>query len=358
MADVQEYKCPNCGGALSFDSHIQKMKCPFCDSEFEMEALQALDNDLNQNQVDADWGQAGSGTWSEDETGGMKVYVCQSCGGEIVGDATMGATSCPYCDNPVVVKGSFAGDLKPDFIIPFKLDKNASKAALGNHLLKKFFLPKAFKSQNHIDEVKGLYVPFWLFDADVDGEVSYEATTVRHWSDSNYDYTETSYYDVYRSGQIAFDKIPIDGSSQMPDDLMESVEPFDFNEATAFQSAYMAGYLADRYDVDDKQSIQRANQRIKKSTEDSFASTVTGYSTVTAKNSNIRTYNGQTHYAMYPVWILNTTYKNEKYLFAMNGQTGKFVGNLPLDKGKFAATLSILTVGLTAIITLIQYLVF
>lgn len=356
MADVQEYKCPNCGGALNFDSHIQKMKCPFCESEFAMEELESLDEDLDKKQDEFKWQSPGSGTWSEDETNGMSVYVCQSCGGEIVGDATMGATSCPYCDNPVVVKGSFAGDLKPDFIIPFKHDKAAAKTGLNNHLLKKFFLPKVFKDQNHIDEVKGVYVPFWLFDSDVDGEVNYEATTVRHWSDSNYDYTETSYYDVYRAGSIAFDKVPIDGSSQMPDDLMESVEPFDFSEATKFQTAYMAGYLADRYDVDDKESIKRANERIKKSTEDSFASTVTGYSTVTTKSSNVRTTNGKTSYAMYPVWILNTTYNNEKFLFAMNGQTGKFVGNLPLDKGKFAATLGILTAGLTVVITLLQYL--
>ncbi|MCR4611300.1 MAG: hypothetical protein K5644_05335 [Lachnospiraceae bacterium] len=357
MADVQEYKCPNCGGALNFDSGIQKMKCPFCDCEFEMDALKELDADLDKNVEDEfTWEAAGSGQWTEEETQGMKVYVCQSCGGEIVGDETMGATSCPYCDNPVVVKGSFAGDLKPDFIIPFKHDRNAAKEGLNKHLLKKFFLPKVFKDQNHIDEVKGLYVPFWLFDTDVDGQVNYEATKVRHWSDSNYDYTETSYFNVYRAGNIAFDKIPVDGSTQMPDDLMESVEPFDFNEATNFQTAYMAGYLADRYDVDDKQSINRANERVKQSTEDSFKESVVGYTTVTTKNSNIRTFNGKTSYAMYPVWILNTTYNDEKFLFAMNGQTGKFVGNLPLDKGKFALTLAGLTVGLTAIITLLQFL--
>lgn len=361
MADLNEYKCPNCGGALNFDSGIQKMKCPFCDCEFEMEELKALDEELNKVKADDEfkWDGADGEKWSEAETEHMKVYVCQSCGGEIVGDENTGATSCPYCDNPVVIKGSFAGDLKPDYIIPFKLDKKAAKEGLNNHLLKKFFLPKIFKDQNHIDEVKGIYVPFWLFDTDVDGQVNYKTTTVRHWSDSNYDYTETSYYSVYRAGKLGFDRIPVDGSTQMPDDLMESIEPFDFvGGAKEFQTAYMAGYLADRYDVDDKQSINRANERVKASTEEEFEKTVTGYSTVQVENSNIRTYNGKTSYAMYPVWILNTTYKNEHYLFAMNGQTGKFVGNLPTDWGKFWATLGLLSLGLSGIALLLQYLIY
>ena len=359
MAELNEYKCPNCGGALEFNSSIQKMKCPFCDCEFEMDELKALDEELESVNADDEfkWSGASGGTWTEEETANMKVYVCQSCGGEIVGDETMGATSCPYCDNPVVVKGSFAGDLKPDFIIPFKHDKKEAKENFNQHLLKKFFLPKNFKDQNHIDEVKGIYVPFWLFDTDVDGKVTYKATTVRHWSDSKYDYTETSYYSVYRAGTIGFDRIPVDGSSQMPDDLMESVEPFNFEEgAKEFQTAYMAGYLADRYDVDDKQSIERANERVKASTEEAFRDTVKGYSTVTVESSNIRAFNGKTSYAMYPVWVLNTTYKDDKYLFAMNGQTGKFVGNLPTDRGKFWGTFTALCLGISGIALLLQYL--
>lgn len=358
MSELNEYKCPNCGGALNFDSGIQKMKCPFCDCEFEMDALKQLDADLTNVADDFTWESASNETWSEDETGDMKVYVCNSCGGEIVGDANMGATSCPYCDNPIVVKGTFSGDLKPNYIIPFKLDKKAAKEGLNKHLSGKFFLPKVFKDENHIDEVKGVYVPFWLFDTDVEGQVNYDATTVRHFSDSNYDYTETSHYNIYRAGNIAFDRIPVDGSTQMPDDLMESVEPFDFSEAKDFQTAYMAGYLADKYDVTSEQSILRANERVKKSTEEAFMSSVHGYSSVSVKNSNIKTYNGKTSYAMYPVWILNTTYKDKKYLFAMNGQSGKFVGNLPTDRGKFWTLFAAITAGFTLIATLIQYLMY
>jgi DNA-directed RNA polymerase subunit RPC12/RpoP len=102
--------------------------------------------------------QAGS-QWQEGEADGLRVYGCKQCGGEIVADETTGATHCPYCGNPVVLTGHFAGLLKPDLVIPFKVDKKAAIAALQNHYKGKTLLPKVFKDQNHIEEVKGLYVP-------------------------------------------------------------------------------------------------------------------------------------------------------------------------------------------------------
>ena len=348
---LQEYKCPCCGGAIAFDSRLQKMKCPYCDTEFEMESLRGYDEDLKKEGKDnLEWHNDARSQWTADEQNALRSYICHSCGGEIVTDATTAATECPFCGNPVVMMNQLRGDLKPDYVIPFKLDKKAAVEGLKKHLQNKFLLPKIFKTDNHIDEVKGVYVPFWLFDADADADIRYRATKTRAWSDSKYNYTETSYYSIFRAGNIGYDHVPVDGSSRMPDDLMESVEPFDFKEAVDFRTAYLAGYLADRYDVDDKQSVERANVRIKNSTEDAFRETVKGYATVTPEATNVRLHNGKTNYALYPVWILNTTYKGQKYVFAMNGQTGKFVGNLPTDKGKFWGFAALLTAVFSALI--------
>jgi len=352
MAVLQEYKCPCCDGAIAFDSSLQKMKCPFCDTEFEMDTLATYDEELKSQGTDEmEWDAAPGQQWEQDEASGLRIYVCESCGGEIVGDANLAATSCPFCDNPVVMKGQFAGDLKPDLVIPFKLDKKAAKDALKRHYSGKRLLPKLFKDENHIDEIKGVYVPFWLFDTDADANIHYKATRVRSWSDSNYVYTETSYYHVARGGSLGFQAVPVDGSSKMADDLMESIEPFDLSEAVDFKTAYLAGYLADKYDVDSDQSIVRANQRIKKSTEDAFAGTVKGYTTVIPVSSSIKLQNGRARYALYPVWLLNTTWKDKKFTFAMNGQTGKMVGDLPMDKGLYFKWL----LGLTGIIGLVAF---
>ena len=242
-------------------------------------------------------------------------------------------------------------------VIPFKLDKKAAKEGLIKHLEKKPLLPKIFKSENKIDEVKGIYVPFWLYNADVDADMRYRATRVMSWSDSKYVYTKTSHYSVLRGGSIGFENVPVDGSTKMHDDLMESIEPYDMNEAVDFQTAYLAGYFADKYDVSSSDSKERANERIKRSTEEEFARTVVGYATVIKQSGHISLNNGKPKYALLPVWLLNTTYKGEKYTFAMNGQTGKFVGDLPIDRGAFFKWLSFLSAGIGALMFGITYLV-
>lgn len=348
MANIEGFKCPNCGGAIAFDPNAQKLKCPYCDCEFDVEAAQQSQAELPKDEMH--WENKKFDTFTETDDAGVVTYVCQSCGGSILCDKNTAATSCPYCGNPVVLSGNVAGVLKPDYVIPFKLDKKAAKEALKKHLKGKFFLPKVFKDENHLDAVQGLYVPFWLFDADADARVRYRATKTRVWSDSSYTYTETSHFLVYREGSVSFQHIPVDGSEKMPDDLSESLEPYDFSEAVPFNSAYLAGYVADKYDVSEEDSLSRANQRVKTSAEDSLRSTVTGYTTVNVQDSSVLMNNGKAQYAFYPVYLLNTTWQNKKYTFAMNGQTGKFVGNLPMDKGKFAGFLIGLGFGLSAVI--------
>jgi len=348
MAGLLQYKCPCCGGAIEWNSSVQKMKCPYCDTEFELETLQAYDAELaTDTQDEMEWQDEPGSEWAEGEASNLRVYVCNSCGGSIVADENTAATVCPYCGNPTVMMGNFSGELKPDYVIPFRMDKEAAKAALEKHLSTKKLLPKVFKDKNHIDEIKGIYVPFWVFDTDADAKMRYRATRVRTWADGNYMYTQTLYYQVVREGELGFDHVPVDGSSQIPDDLMESIEPFDFSQAVPFQTAYLAGYLADKYDVGKDESISRVNDRIKRTTEQTFDATVTDYVSVQKEYGHVKLKNAQASYVLYPVWLLNTTYEGEKYTFAMNGQTGKFVGNLPMDKKLYVKKFALIA-GLTA----------
>ncbi len=352
MSEILEYKCPCCGGNIEFDSNLQKMKCPYCDTEFELESLKDYDKVLKEDSSDSDdWSQEEKVSWSDDSDGEVSVFICNSCGGQIITDITTAATSCPYCDSSVIMSGRLSGDLLPDIIIPFKLSKEDAKAKLKNHLKGKRFLPKVFKDENHLDEIKGVYVPFWLFGADADANVRYRGTKVRSWSDSRYIYTEISHYAVLRQGMLGFENVPADGSSKMADDLMQSIEPYNLQEAVDFQTAYFSGYLADRYDVKAEDTYSYVNERIKQSTEEQMRTTVEGYTTLVTENSSIHLKNGKTKYALLPVWILNTSWNDKKYTFAMNGQTGKFVGDLPCDKKAYLTWL----LGLTAAISAVVY---
>ena len=342
---ILQYKCPCCGGFISYDIRSSKLKCPYCDTEFDLETLKSYDEGLkNAKADDMNWNSEDNREHFDDDSG-MVVYVCQTCGGEIIADETTSATSCPFCGNPVIFKSRLSGELKPDYIIPFKLDKKAAKEALKKHMSGKKLLPKVFKSENHIDEVKGVYVPFWLFDADTKSHFMYDARNLRVWESGDTEYTEHEHYLVERGGSVRFERIPADGSEKMDDTLMESIEPFDFSEAVPFTPAYLAGFVADRYDVDMEECLERAKERITSSAETVFGNTVTGYQMITTTGSNVNIYNAKYLYALYPVWILNTTWEGKKYTFAMNGQTGKMVGDLPMDKKaywRYVATRSVI----------------
>ena len=258
------------------------MKCPYCDTEFDMETVKEFNEAAaNQQSDELNWESASDNSWKEDEASGMSVYICQSCGGEIVADESTGASSCPFCGNPVVMSGKFSGTLRPDFIIPFKLDKKAAKAAYYKHLEKKSFLPKVFSFENHIDEIVGVYVPFWLFDVDAQAYMTYNAERIRTWRQGNKEHTEHEYYHVDRAGGIEFEHVPTDCSRKMDDALMEAIEPYDFKDAVPFQTPYLAGYVADRYDVNMEECMGRATNRIRQSAEDALRETVKGYQTVT-----------------------------------------------------------------------------
>lgn len=352
-----EYECPCCGGTLKYDPSISKVKCEFCDSELDMEQLAALDAELaNEAPEDLSWNNEQTQMF-EDIPSGMSVYSCSSCGAQIITDSTTAATKCPFCDNPIVMMNNLKGVLKPDLVVPFKLDKKAAKAKYEEHLLGKKLLPRVFRDQNHIDEIKGVYVPFWIFDSSADADMSFKGAKLNVYTAGGYRVTESRYYRILRSGDLKFANITIDASEKMADDLMDSVEPFDLSTAVDFQTAYLAGYLADKYDVAVEKCSERANLRVKNSTAAAFRNTVTGYTSVTTESSNIRLHEGRVRYGLLPIWLLNTTWNGMKYTFAMNGQTGKFVGNLPCDKSLFnkmwfstSAIVAAVTLGLSYLI--------
>ena len=351
MSDrVTNYKCPACTGPMYYDGDNDRLQCDYCGSSFTVEEIEALLAEKTESAVEAaaaeqdaydvqpeveisieeEFDAGETEQWALED--GMMAYNCPSCGAELICDETTAAMSCPYCDNPTIIPSSVSDTLKPDLIIPFKLDKEAAKAALREHMKGKKLLPKVFSSENHIDEVKGVYVPFWLYDTEVHGDFVFSGTQVRTWSDYDYTYTETRYFDLERRGDMSIENLPVDASVQMDDDLMESIEPYDLSQAVEFKNAYLAGYFANRYDLTAEENRQRANERVKKSAHDAFCATTTGYLSAGTKHANLRVRKSRAKYAFYPVWILNTTWRGKKYTFAMNGQTGKFVGDLPIDK--------------------------
>ena len=377
---VTNYQCPACTGPPHYSAKSGKLECDYCGSSFdvaEIEALyarkeaeaaaakQAADAKAEAAQAakdEAAEAAAASGGWdtsdlSRDwgaEADGLRVYSCPSCGAELICDQSTAATACPYCGNPAIVPGQFSGALRPDYILPFRLSKDDAVQALRAHYKGKPFLPRSFTSANHIEQIQGVYVPFWLFDGGAEGAASYRASNTNVYETGDYEITETRHYHVVRAGSLAFEKIPVDASSKMPDDHMDSIEPFDYAQLRPFSTAYLPGYLADKYDVTIDDSRDRADTRCRETLAQALRDTVTGYGACVTEREDIALRRGKVHYALLPVWMLSTKWRGQDFLFAMNGQTGKLVGDLPTDRGRFwgmfAAIAAPLTVALTAIL--------
>lgn len=363
--DVKNYKCPACGGSLHYDGKENKLVCDYCGSDFDLSRFEdvkpagenstetgAAEDKFSEAENSRDWENRETSTdWGVDNDS-LRVYTCPSCGAELICDETTAATSCPYCGNPAIMPEKFEGVQRPDYVLPFKLTKEEAVEALTKHYNGKIFLPKTFKDKNHIEEIKGVYVPFWLFDMDVDGEMRYAGANTRSYRDGDYLVTETDHYNIYRSGSMRFEKIPADGSSKMPDDYMDSIEPFDYSALEEFSPSYLPGFMADKYDVDAAKVFDRAEQRCTQTVKDEFRRTVIGYEEVHSMGQYISLKDSDVHYALMPVWLLSTKWNDKNYLFAMNGQTGKLVGNLPMDKGSFWKWFWGLTAGVGAVLSL------
>lgn len=352
---INEYKCPCCGAPLIFDAAEQNLHCESCENDFSAETMQQLDEADGAVKAESkyDWENYTPRNFEDD--GGIKLsgYSCPSCGAEVTGDDNLGATVCPYCGNSTIIKKQFEGTLRPDYVIPFKVDKKSAVNFFEEACKKAPFLPDEYRDKRKIEEMAGIYVPFWTFDCKCGAVIDYRGERISTWSDRDYIYTKTSYYRMLREGNIEYRNIPVDGSEKIDNTYMESLEPYFYDDAVEFNTAYLSGFIADKYDIAADECIPRANDRIKNSTSEAFDRTVVGYSSVRQTNSSFRFSDSKVRYALLPVWMFNVQYGGINYKYSINGQTGKVAGKFPICKKKrniYFAKIFGISLAITAVI--------
>ena len=363
---VTEFKCPACTAPLHFSEETGRLECDYCGSSFSVEEMESRSADKEQQAAEAfekaaaeakadakDWdGPDAQDSWGEAGTH-LKTYSCPSCGAELICDEATAATSCPYCGNNAIIPGQFRGALKPELVIPFQIGKDEAVKALKAHYKGKPFLPKSFSDENHIQEIKGIYVPFWLFDGQAEADVSFAATRSTVMVTGRERITTTRHFDVRRAGTVSFEKIPVDASKKMPDDYMDSLEPFRYDAMVPFSTAYLPGFFADIPDVSIEECSLRAELRATDTAVESMSRQVSGYETCIPTRKDAQLRRGKVRCALLPVWLLSTQWEGQNFLFAMNGQTGKMVSDLPVSKKRYWAWWGGLTAGITAALAVI-----
>ena len=325
MGKVLDNKCPSCGAAIHFKPELGLFKCDYCDSEFTAEQLKDMDK-LSKEESNS--------KVEKDSYSDYVNYNCPDCGAEIITDSNTAATFCVYCGNTSIIKNRLSGEFAPSKLIPFKIEKKKAIEAFKNLRKGRPLTPKMFTSEKNIEKIQGVYIPFWLYDVNVSGTIEAKATKVTSWSRGDTRYTKTDYYKVIRSGDMVYNMVPVDGSNRFNNDMMNSIEPFDYSKLISYNHAYLSGFLAEKYDVSKDDAFEDAKKRTLNSSRDQMLSSMLGYSSKTITSNDLSSSVTNTEYVLLPVWMVNVKYNNEFYLFAMNGESGKYIGNIPLVKKK------------------------
>ena len=320
-------KCPGCRAVIKFNPKLNKWKCEYCDSEFSIEEMDSYNKSRKEkNDIDL----------VEDDSETYITYKCPDCGAEIIADEQTSATFCVYCGNTAILKNKLVGKFEPNFIIPFKIDKDVAVEKFKNLAKGRLFVPKDFTDEKNIEKIRGVYIPFWLFGISVDGNISFNATTSTSWTSGDYRYTKTDFYLLSRELSVKFKRVPVDASTRFDNKLMNSIEPFDYKDMVPYNHSYLSGFYAEKYDIGDDGVWNEPRQRALSSARDLAMNDArnTGKLITSIKDDQLKTKEEKHEYALLPVWMVNVKYKDKYYMFAMNGQTGEFIGNIPLDKKK------------------------
>lgn len=330
------YKCPNCGGGLQFDPESQKFKCEYCISEFTEEVLQKA--------ADADT---------------TLVYTCPSCGAEIVTDETTAATFCYYCHNPVVLGGKLDGKFAPDYVLPFKINKEKATEIFLGWIRKKKYIPKDFFSEKQIEMLSGIYFPYWLYDCKVRGELSGVGTRIRTWRSGQTEYTERKQFAIERDGDMAVNHIGRNALQKANKKLVESVFPYQMEELKEFSMGYLSGFQAEKRDMEHDQFEEEVEQEVKEFATSRLKDSVTQYNSVNYTKETADIHSAKWSYGLLPVWVLTYRRPNDEkvYYFALNGQTGKICGELPVDKGRLRSLFAKIFFPIFIILLIVGYFV-
>lgn len=297
--------CSNCAGKLIFNPASQKLECANCGAGFRPEDVSDINADIHSKYYDT------------------RVYTCSHCGAEVVTSDTESSTFCVYCGNPAIVFSRVSKEYRPDGIIPFKITKQQALDKIKSKFVNNPIVPKEIAGSFKPENMRGIYVPYWVINADYQ-EADWISGTVKRGKSS-----ETRYYS--RSGEVKFKNVPIDGSRILNDDVSLRLEPFYLEDSKEFDEDYLNGFYSNTSDMDFMDLRKSASERCHKLyAEEVVKSIPKNVNSVRIRDSIYwADIQDDPIYMMFPVWFLTFKYNGKPYTVLVNGQTGKVTGTLP-----------------------------
>lgn len=346
---VKSYKCPSCGAGIHFKPELRKFKCDYCLSEYTVEEFSKASDEFKEEDIlEEELGEESQG-----EDGELHQYICGSCGAEVVTDDTTSSTFCYYCHNPVILTKKLQGEFRPKKMIPFLIDKKKAKESFLKWAGNKKLVPSDFTSSSQLEKITGVYLPYWWVDAKAEMNYVGEGRRVRVWRAGDIEYTETKKYQIVRQGELDLNNVSEFAFTKIDKALINGILPYRESDAVDFSMPYLSGFFAEQYDIPKDKVQPMVDGQINKYYNYLVSEAVSGYDHVSSTANAIKVSTKEWNYTLLPAWVLTYKYKGKTYVYAVNGQTGKSYGELPLSTSKvsgtfgviFAATFILLLIG-------------
>jgi len=316
------YNCPNCMAALIFNPTKGKMDCLACGSTFD--AYQFENEEAKAEEAVARETDELKRAGIVDDLMECNIYTCTACNAELAVNGVETSTFCAYCGQPTIVFSRVSSTKKPKYIIPFTVTKEHAVSSIRKHLSSGSFVPPEIQNFS-IERVRGIYVPFWLYDIQyfdeqyLSGEVKSGKSTV------------TRYF--YRSASTTFYDVTMDASKQLNDESSQRLEPYETIAMRDFEPSFLSGFYADCFDMSSDEMERQARGRCMQMFNEQIEKSIQASSIRILKNAP-RIEVKKSEYAMFPAWFLTFRYQDAPYTILVNGQTGKVVGAVPFNKAK------------------------
>jgi hypothetical protein len=355
-AALAKFACPACGGEAVWNPAKQKLVCPFCGTESP--AHLGSDGAIVEHDLVAALRGMGDDArgWQADK----REVRCQSCNAISVLDATRQAQTCQFCGSAQLVpyqetKPAF----RPESVLPFAVPEPAARDGIRRWYSRLWLAPTALKRRALTDTVKGVYLPYWTFDARADARWTAEA--------GHYYYTTETYVEngQTRSRQVrqirwepaagrlshVFDDDLICASVGVDPDLVRGVEPFPTAELKPYDAGFVAGWVVERYQIDLVAAAERAREAMMARLTALCGAEVPGD---TYRNLRVEAdWSAQTFkHILAPIWLLSYTYGARSFQCVMNGVTGAIRGQYPKSPWKVAFLILVVIVALVVLASL------
>ncbi len=320
--------CPGCGGNLKFNIAYQLMHCDFCGNNYDPYDFDQKSED-GQEVTDYD----------------ITIFTCPECAGEIESTDTDITGFCPFCGASTIFYSRLSKEEKPDYIIPFAITKEDCKKAYANKANKALFLPKAYKDPAFIDSFRGIYMPYWSYDIDMNGDYLVQGEI----DERHGDYIHHKHYDLTGEIDSFYHGINYDASSSFSDEISERIAPYDIKKKKAFTAGFLSGFYGDTADVGSG-TYQRDALELSKNNAYTQLGKVPNYSKHHIKRdagkNDLSIRLTGTDRTLFPVWFMSYRHKDRVAYVTVNAQTGKVAADMPISIPKYFAFCGVVALGL------------